>query len=295
MTNAEREQEREFLAGLKTRTGRDLAEWMAAITAQGFQDKNEIIDWLRNEGLPFARASWLERIHRNGGKPIHAGSTPSAPAADARPAGARRATSPPRLVVVATPARPAPAQATAPPLQPAPPLAPAPPPIQVAAPPAAPPKPAAPVEAGIRPAGSAPQPASKPAKKAPKPPPLVEAPADPAALEKLVAAAKGYRPLYHHLEAQIRRALPGTVIAARDRYVAIGAPLELAAVTLHPSEIRLGLALGDRPFDAQVQEAKLRGPGPTITHMVVLTDARQVNDELLALLRAANGRINGSP
>src|SRR5262245_27205851 len=69
----EHDEEREFLAGLKARTGRDLAEWMAAIAAQGFGDKNEIIDWLRTQGLPFARASWLERIHRNGGKPIYAG------------------------------------------------------------------------------------------------------------------------------------------------------------------------------------------------------------------------------
>src|SRR5688572_10829926 len=64
----ERDEEREFLAGLKARTGRDLSQWMAAIAAQGFHDKNEIIDWLRTQGLPFARASWLERIHRNGGK-----------------------------------------------------------------------------------------------------------------------------------------------------------------------------------------------------------------------------------
>ena len=44
---------------------------MAAIAAQGFSDKNETIDWLREQGIPFARASWLERIHSNGGKPIY--------------------------------------------------------------------------------------------------------------------------------------------------------------------------------------------------------------------------------
>ena len=142
---------------------------------------------------------------------------------------------------------------------------------------------------GLTPSSQA---APKPAKKPAKPPPLIEPQADPAALEKLVAAAKGYRPLYHHLEAQIRRAIPGAVIAARDRYVAIGAPLEFAAITLHPTEIRLGLALGDHPFDAPLQPAKLRGPGPAITHMLALTDARQVNDHLLGLLKAANARVN---
>ena len=79
MAKDEREEEREFLSGLKARTGRDLGEWMAVIAAQGFTDKNEIIDWLREQSLPFARASWLERIHRNGGKPIYWDSPPRKP------------------------------------------------------------------------------------------------------------------------------------------------------------------------------------------------------------------------
>src|SRR5262245_4439712 len=173
MAEDEREQEREFLVGLKARTGRDLAQWMAAITAQGLQDKNEIIDWLRNEGLPFARASWLERIHRNGGKPIHAGSSPSAAVSDARAGGSRPATPAPRLVMVASTPRPTQLPKATPP------------PVQVAAAPPANPRP--PVEPGV--AGADPKPAAKAAKKAPKPPPLVEAPAKPGALEKLVAAA----------------------------------------------------------------------------------------------------------
>src|SRR5215813_9537587 len=101
MAKDDREEEREFLEGLKARTGRGLAEWMAAIAAQGFSDKNEIIDWLRSQGLPFARASWLERIHRNGGKPIHA-DAPAVAAAemhrdDERPAEPHRA---PKLRVI---------------------------------------------------------------------------------------------------------------------------------------------------------------------------------------------------
>ena len=56
--------------------------------------------------------------------------------------------------------------------------------------------------------------------------------------------------------------------------------------------MRLGLDLGDRPFDPLLQKAKLKGPGPAITHMVVLTDARQVNDELFAAIKAANARVN---
>ena len=225
----ERQEEREFLEGLKARTGRDLAEWMAAIAAQGFSDKNEIIDWLRTEGLPFARASWLERIHRNGGKPIHA-NAPSGVAADT-----------------------------------------------------------APVE-------EPPKETRQPRPKAARPPdrPPVQPPADAAAaLEKLIAAAKGYRPLFLLLESELRKAIPRLAITPRSGFAAIGAPAEFAAVSFHATELRLGLALGQRPFDGRLQKAKLKGAGPAITHMVVLTDARQVNEDLLALAQVANREVNG--
>jgi hypothetical protein len=219
MAKDEREEEHEFLEGLKGRTGRDLTEWMTAIAVQGFTDKNEIIDWLRAQGLPFARASWLERIHRNGGRPIHSEAPVSEAPEPPRPTGPTRG------------------------LQ-------------------------------VRP----------PAKAAP--------PGDTTGLERLLSAAKGYRPLYHLLEACVREAVPGAVFSAQARHVSVGAPAELAAITLHATEVRLGLALGDRPFDGTLQKAKLRGPGPGITHMLILTDARQVNENLAALIRAANGRVN---
>ena len=73
----------------------------------------------------------------------------------------------------------------------------------------------------------------------------------------------------------------------------MAAPKEFAAVTLHASEVRLGLDLGDRPFDPQLQKSRLKGPGPSMTHMVVLTDARQVDGALLALLGTACARVNG--
>jgi hypothetical protein len=230
----EGDEEREFLERLQARTGRDLAQWMAAITLEGFADKNQVIDWLRRQGFTFQRASWLERIHANGGKPIYGAAPAKSPAAaQEKPPVAPLARQPEPVPVAAAPS-PAPPQAA----------------------PAAPPADAA------------------------------------AALEKLISAAKGYRPLYHMLETAIRGALPALVLTPRAGYISLGAPAEFAAITLHASEIRLGLDLGDRAFDSLLQKSKMKGPGPAITHMAVLTDARQVNGELLNLLEGAHARVN---
>jgi hypothetical protein len=217
MARDEREEEQRFLAELQARTGRSLHAWMEEISARGFSDKNEAIDWLRAQGFPFARASWLERIHSNGGRPIY------------------------------------------------------------------------PDEADSEPPDRAP-PERRPA---PPPPPRPLQPAETAQLAKLVAAAKGYQPLYHLLAAAIGREVPGVVLAPKAAYISIAAPREFAALTLHASELRLGLDLGDRAADARVQKSRLKGPGPAITHMVVLTDAREVNADLMGLVHAANARVNG--
>jgi hypothetical protein len=223
MASDERAEEQELLADLEARTGRDLAGWMAAIAAQDFKDKNETIDWLRAQGIPFARASWLERIHNNGGKPIYADQSDRAEKG--------KPPAPPSCV---------PAQR--------------------------------------------PDTANRPAQRGG---------AQEEQLEKLIAAAKGYRPLYHLLEGEVRNTIPALNLLPRSTYISFAAPCEFAALALTASELRLGLDLGARSFDALLQKPKLKGTGPSISHMVVLTDARQVNSELMELVKSANARVNG--
>ena len=229
MAADERREEQQFLAELKARSGRDLAEWMAAIAAQSFTDKNETIDWLRGQGFAFARASWLERIHSNGGRPIYQDQPERAGRAREKPAPRRRAEAPTVTVTAAAEA----------------------------------------------------------------PRVMVAAAAEADQLVTLIAAAKGYRPLYLLLESEVRAHVPGMVPTPAATHISFRAPAEFAAVALTAAELRLGLALGDRGFDQRVQRARLKGAKAQITHMVVLTDARQVNADLLSLVRAANVRING--
>ncbi len=91
------EREREFIDGLEADTGRSLESWLTAITQSGIRERNQIIDWLRLEGFTFSNASWIERIHHNGGRLIYG---------DARVPPPLPTTLPPpvRLKIVAPPA-----------------------------------------------------------------------------------------------------------------------------------------------------------------------------------------------
>jgi len=226
------EKERAFIDGLKENTGRDLGEWMQAIATSGQLQRNDIIDWLRHKGLMFSKASWLERIHHNGGKPIYADAPKES--APRRPPRRKR-----EGVLAGTP------PAVAPTASPAP----------AAAPPPAPP---------------APQPASD--------------------IEALLAKAKAYRPLAQHVLAKIKSLRPEASFAARENAIAISDPNVFAALGISARELRLHLALGEHPFDDVVKKGQPGGglgKGEALSHMLILTDARQVDQRLMDLIALA--------
>ena len=234
------EKEREFIDGLKENTGRDLDQWMQAISAAGLGHRNDIIDWLRHKGLMFSKASWLERIHHNGGKPIYAGVPKEA--APRRPARRRRETP----IAPLTPTS----------LSPEPPRAPAPP-----APPA---QPAVPSAGGD--------------------------------VDALLAKAKAYRPLAQHVLAKIKSVNPAAQVSARESAVAIGGPSPFAVLGITAKELRLHLALGEHPFDEVVKKGQAGGglgKGEALSHMLVLTDARQIDARFIDLITLAAARAGG--
>lgn len=261
------EKEREFLSSLEADTGRDLAEWMAAIRAQDLPHRNDIIDWLRQQGFPFARASWLERIHNNGGRPIYL-----EPDWKERTTASRTVPQAPPARV-ATPAKPIAAAAT--------------------------PPPPADTQPDRARASSAPAltlaPAQAPAG-APSPPAAAVPPAAGAtgAMEALLAKAKAYRPLAQYVLREIQIVLPEVEIAPRHGYVSIAAGHEFAVLAISSKELRLGLTLGEEVLAPGLEPARfpptMAQAAQRMSHMVVLTDARQVDDRLLALVKAARQR-----
>jgi hypothetical protein len=177
----------------------------------------------------FSKASWLERIHHNGGRPIYADAGKINPRASVR----RREK------------RPAPASPS------------------TAAPPAEPPAPS-PVAAG---------------------------------LDELLAKAKAYRPLAQYLIAQIKSVRPAANLLPRASFIAIADPNEFARLGIGAKELRLHLALGSgHPADEAVKKGAPGGglgKDEALSHMVVLTDARQIDRRLLDLVARAAAVVNG--
>lgn len=305
------DREREFLAYLKADTGLDLAGWMAAISEAKLAHRNEIIDWLRQQGFIFAWASWMERIHHNSGRPIYLDDAPASLEQPRRTAPGTRPPPPPSGSPP-TPSNPVP-----------PPTAsrhsPPPPPEREAASPRPAARPvlvySAPAPQEPRETSPAPVPPAPPPKApAPQPEPNptlpgapAETPPNPASLSapvtlsaevsSLVAKAKAYAPLAGFILRNINEALPGTALQVSGNYIACNRPRTFAILVPGPKDIKLGLALSEAPFERNVVAARFSKLSPTppqsITYMAVLTDARQIDAALLDLLRAADAAING--
>lgn len=111
-------------------------------------------------------------------------------------------------------------------------------------------------------------------------------------LESQFAKAAEMKPLYEAFLEFVKKQFPNSTVLPKKTYVSILENREFAAINIKPRELRIGLDLGDRPFDETVEKAKLTGPMPRISHMFVLTDANQLNDEIAEALRQSHARCH---
>jgi hypothetical protein len=111
-------------------------------------------------------------------------------------------------------------------------------------------------------------------------------------LENQFAKAADMRPLYDAFVAFIARNFPAATILPKKTYVSVLENREFGAVNIKPKELRIGLDLGDRAFDDKVEKAKLTGPMPRISHMVVVTHAAQFDGKLVDLLEQSHARCH---
>lgn len=111
-------------------------------------------------------------------------------------------------------------------------------------------------------------------------------------LENQFAKAGEMRPLYEAFVSFAAKHFPGSTVLPKKTYVSVLENREFAAINIKPKELRIGLDLGDRPFDAQIEKARLTGPMPRISHMFVLTDEKQLDESIVEALRASHARCH---
>jgi hypothetical protein len=100
------------------------------------------------------------------------------------------------------------------------------------------------------------------------------------------------RPLYDEFVSFISKNFPNAAMLPKKTYVSVLENREFAAVNIKKGELRIGLDLGERPFDEKVEKAKLTGPMPRISHMVVATNVSRFDGELVELLKHSHGRCH---
>ena len=111
-------------------------------------------------------------------------------------------------------------------------------------------------------------------------------------LENQFAKAADMRPLYDAFVSFIAKNFPNATFLPKKTYVSVLENREFGAVNIKKAELRIGLDLGDRPFDEKVEKAKLTGPMPRISHMIVVTEASQFDSELAELLKLSHARCH---
>lgn len=111
-------------------------------------------------------------------------------------------------------------------------------------------------------------------------------------LEAQFAKAADMRPLYDAFVDFIKQSFPEATLLPKKTYISVLENREFAAVNIKPKELRIGLDLGDRPFDPKVEKAKLTGPMPRISHMVVVTETAQFGGGLIELLKVSHSRCH---
>lgn len=89
------------------------------------------------------------------------------------------------------------------------------------------------------------------------------------------------RPLYNEVVKKILAAFPQAQLIPKKTYLSITATREFAAINIRKTELRLGVDLGEEPFTDNLQKAKLTGPMPRISHMVIVNDLAQFDNKTM--------------
>ena len=111
-------------------------------------------------------------------------------------------------------------------------------------------------------------------------------------LENQVSKYEIWRPLFENISEKIVVQFPDATMISKKTYISFTAKREFAAINIKSKEIRLGMDLGDMPFNNDLEKAKLTGPMPRISHMVVLREPNDFDTNVIRWLEESYNRVN---
>jgi predicted transport protein len=100
------------------------------------------------------------------------------------------------------------------------------------------------------------------------------------------------RPLFEHLQKKISEWDNSVEFIIKKTYVSITKKREFAAINIKKGELRMGMDLGNVPFEGIVVKSKLTGPMQRISHMVTIKNQSDISEKMFQLLDTANKRVN---
>lgn len=111
---------------------------------------------------------------------------------------------------------------------------------------------------------------------------------------KLFAGKERQRPLYDAIAVELQAALPNILFIPTKTYVSLEDERVFGCAKINKTNIRVGLDLGDEPFNDYVRKGVGLGAMPNITHMIELKNLAQIDDRLAAYARQAYDRAHGA-
>jgi hypothetical protein len=106
-------------------------------------------------------------------------------------------------------------------------------------------------------------------------------------VQRLIGEAKGLRPLADLVLHEIARAVPGVQFAAVGPLIFMLAPQPFAALLPAPRKLRLYGAFGAAGVRRALPAEAVNKSTPPFPEMLVLDDAREIDEEFQRLVRAA--------
>ncbi len=112
-------------------------------------------------------------------------------------------------------------------------------------------------------------------------------------LEQHFAGKASQRPIFEVLEKKIKKLSTSVEIVPTKGYISFRNFREFAVAKVTKTSLRVGLDLGEEPFEGLIQKANSLGTMPRISHMFEVFDSKGINADLVKCLKTANRRVNG--